>query len=253
MHTSLIHSFFVLLLFLMSALALSSAADTMSATCSKTGGLLRIIVSNRPSHVSFSKRLGEIFTDKWKESYPSVPIVDRVTGNIPHLDYESQEAGRKPLEKHTPETTGAFKLANDLTDELLAARHLLIVTPMFNWGPPSSLKAWIDRVINVRTFVKGGSNVLSGLPITIIVANGGAYSVDAPQSRPDLDFLRPALLNWFTQMGAQRENIHFIDCDPTGPIDAGMVPLESENSGWTRALAKVPAAAARIKAETAVV
>jgi FMN-dependent NADH-azoreductase len=210
------------------------------------GGLLRIAVSTRPLSESFSLRLLDEFTRQWQVAYPGLPVVDRDPNPIPHLDYLALTAGRTPLEKHTDELRAAFALASTLTDELLACRHLVIATPMYNWGPPSALKAWIDRIINVRTFY--GTPVLGGLPITVIIASGGPYSIDAGiPERAKHDHLRPQILEWFTQLGSAHVDIKFVNCDPAGAIERGMVALHDPQSGFTRALAQIPAAASRIK------
>ena len=205
-------------------------------------GLLRIMVSTR-AETSFSLRVLDKFTEQWKEKYPNLPVVDRHTFDIPHISYEEQEAGRVSVTSHNESQKIAFSLANTLTDELLSCKHLVIATPMFNWGPPSSLKAWIDRVINCRTYY-GHPNHLHGLPITCIIASGGAYTMEPLLKH---DHLRPMLKEWFEQMGAKTEDIQFINAEPTGPIDYGKVQIDDPNSGYSRAISMIPKVVGRLK------
>ena len=85
---------------------------------------------------------------------------------------------------------------------------------MHNWGPPSALKAWFDRVINMRTFYSKAEQ-LTNIPITIIISSGGPYST--LESIKSWDHLRPWLKFVLPKgLGASPDKIKFIDCDPTG-------------------------------------
>ena len=133
------------------------------------------------------------------------------------------------------------QLANELTDELFGASALVIATPMYNWGPPSSLKAWIDRIINVRTFYQQ-TGALADLPVTVIVASGGLYSEGENMKH---DFLRPLLDECFTRIGVK--NISFVNCEPAGPLDRGVVDPSSPDSAYSKALRQIPQAITRIR------
>ena len=167
-------------------------------------------------------------------------MVDRDPFAIPHLDALEVTAGRTAPEDFTPELKQAFALADELTDELVTASALVIATPMFNWGPPSALKAWIDRVINKRTFYRE-SPALEGLPVTVIIASGGKYTTPAMSIH---DSLRPLLRECFSRIGT--DDLVFVDCEPTGPIDRGAIDRDDPESGFSQALAEVGSAAARI-------
>jgi len=211
--------------------------------------LLRLKFSTRPGDKSYSSRLVDEFTAHFIAHNPGVEVRDSfiAPNNIPHLSYEEQEAGRVPEAKQSEEDQRHFKLASDLTGELIGASAVVIGTPMFNWGPPSALKAYVDRVVNVRTFQTPPVNLISGLPITLIIASGGPYSSDAPNSRPHMDFLRPYLKQVFTILGSSEDDLLFVNGDPTGPIDRGLLQESDASSGMSRARALLPAAAARIK------
>lgn len=189
----------------------------------------------------------EEFTEAWTAKHPGVSVVDRQTASIPHLDDNAVTAGRTPIAQQTYKLREAFQLANELTDEVVQASHIVIATPMYNWGPPSSLKAWIDRIINTRTFYTK-SDAVKDIPITFLIASGGPYSVDAgvPGNIPK-DHLRPLLIECFTQIGAKLEDLTFINMDPTGPVDFGRISADDPKSGISRARELIPAAVDRIK------
>lgn len=190
-----------------------------SVSGGKTGKkLLRIIVSQN-RYADSRKIMGE-FTDAMQAKAGENPwtVVDRdVSANgtpIPHLSEEEAGAGRTSLQDHTEAQKKTFALASELTDELRDAQHVIIATPMHNWGPPSALKAWFDRVINQRTFYSKAEQ-LTNIPITIIISSGGPYST--LESIMSWDHLRPWLKFVLPKgLGATPEYIKFIDCDPTG-------------------------------------
>jgi FMN-dependent NADH-azoreductase len=190
---------------------------------------------------SWSNKLLREFENQFLAANPDVSIRNRFTGDIPHLDFAAQSAGRTPLDKQSPADKAAFTLANELTDEVIGAAALVVATPMYNWGPPSSLKAWIDRIINVKSFYQQ-IGALSDLPVTFIIASGGLYSEGENMKH---DFLRPLLDECFTRIGVQ--DIAYINCDPAGPLDRGIVAPDSSGSAYMKALAQIPGAAARIR------
>ena len=77
---------------------------------------------------------------------------------------------------HTPEQQAAIAVSNELVDELFAADELLIGAPMYNFGVPASLKAWIDQVVRVgRTFAYPSyQGLVTGKRATVVTVRGGA-------------------------------------------------------------------------------
>lgn len=134
------------------------------------GHLLRITVSRR-GPASHSLRMLEEFTETFKQLNPNIDIVTRSTYDIPHLSYEEHEAGRVKPDLHSEENAEYYALASELTKEILTAKHIVIASPMYNWNIPSSLKAWLDRIINSETFP--ANPIFFQTPITFIIASGG--------------------------------------------------------------------------------
>lgn len=223
----------------------------LAATSKKT--LLRVTVSRRGSK-SHTLAMLEEFTEHFKAKYPGCTIVDRATFDVPHIDFDNLEAGRTSVSKHTPDMVEAFKLASELTKELAAADHVVIATPMYNWGMPSSLKAWFDRVINTHTFYEK-TITLAGTPISLIIASGGGYSEAGSHGnaeRMKMDHLRPHLLTCLTQIGSAVDDIKFIDIDPTAPIDLGIFSRDDpEKSGIVRGRQLLSGCAGRAKGDAA--
>ena len=102
---------------------------------------------------------------------------------VPHLNLAAIGALRAGGE--------AAKLSDELVGEFLAADLLVIATPMWNFGVPSVLKAWIDHVSRAgKTFSyseKGPVGLATGKRAIVIVSSGGVYA-DGPR-----DFVAPYL------------------------------------------------------------
>jgi FMN-dependent NADH-azoreductase len=86
------------------------------------------------------------------------------------------------------------RLSDQLIDELLASELLVIATPMWNFGIPSLLKAWIDLVVRAgKTFRYTESGVM-GLAkdkkAILVIASGGVFT-DGPWKA--WDFVDPYL------------------------------------------------------------
>jgi FMN-dependent NADH-azoreductase len=87
--------------------------------------------------------------------FPEAKIVQRdlAKDKIPHMDYSTPKAisSKDPVEVQA--NNESARLSDQLTDELLASDLLVIANPMWNFGIPSLLKAWIDLVVRAgRTF-----------------------------------------------------------------------------------------------------
>ncbi len=188
--------------------------------------LLRVKVSPNKED-SASLAVLEEFTAAFLLKHPHAVILDRDLNDpqIPHLTKDEAAAGRTLVPNQTPEQKLHFALANELTDELVGAQHIVIATPLHNWGPPSSLKAWIDRIVNCRTFYTTTEHITT-TPISIIVSSGGPYSI-IDKLKP-FDHLRPWISYVFQQIGSKEENIVFVNCDPTGRgLEAAMTRARS--------------------------
>jgi FMN-dependent NADH-azoreductase len=82
--------------------------------------------------------------------------------------------------ERSPQQRAATTLAASFADELFAADAALIASPLYNFGVPQHLKAWIDLLITDPRFAPG-TTPLSGRPVTLVVARGGGYSAGTPR------------------------------------------------------------------------
>ena len=145
---------------------------------------------------SYSQKVAQSMVDELKTRHPGANVVVRnLAQNPPPHVGEAFVGGLSILpDQRSPEQTAALNLSDVLIEELAAADVVVLAVPMHNFGPPSTLKAWIDHVVRVGRTVsysqKGPEGALKGKRAIIVVARGGVYS-DGP-ARP-LDFQEPYL------------------------------------------------------------
>lgn len=143
--------------------------------------LLYITASARRSR-SLSRDLGERFLAEWRVRRPGDEVIVRDVGQAPPPAVSEDwiaaaftpEAARSDSQKDT------LALSDELIDELAAADVIVIATPMYNYGTPAALKAWVDQVIRVnKTFTfdlaRGDHPLeptLSGKTLVLLTATG---------------------------------------------------------------------------------
>jgi FMN-dependent NADH-azoreductase len=141
-----------------------------------------IVESSPRGPKSASRTLAGKVRARLAAQYPEARIVERdlVHDNVPHLDESTLKAmtTRDPVEAGT--LKDALKLSDELTEELLSSDLLVIASPMWNFGIPSSLKAWIDHVVRAgKTFNYAGAGVeglAKGKKAILVLASGGVFS-----------------------------------------------------------------------------
>lgn len=88
-----------------------------------------------------------------------------------------------PFEALTPADQAVLALSDVLIAELQAADTIVIGMPMYNFGMPAALKAWIDLIARPKvTFSyteQGSVGLLEGKRAIVSVASGGV-PVDSP-------------------------------------------------------------------------
>ena len=121
---------------------------------------------------SASRQLSAALVAALKAAIPGLGVVrrDLDANPIPHLDSK-----RLPTVRPANAPEGAVGIADDggsdALDEFLAADILVIGAPMYNFGIPSQLKAWIDRIaIAGKTFsyTADGPPNYTGLDVVIV-------------------------------------------------------------------------------------
>ncbi|MBM7060427.1 NAD(P)H-dependent oxidoreductase [Pseudomonas sp. UL073] len=104
---------------------------------------------------SHSRRLVDAFLQDWARQASGRQIVPREVGRaaIPPISEAWIAAAFQPAEQRDAAMRADLAFSDQLVDELLGADRLVIATPMYNFGLPSAVKAWVDQIVRIgRTF-----------------------------------------------------------------------------------------------------
>ena len=147
---------------------------------------------------STSRALAKKVLDKIKK--PSDEVIYRDLDDEMLFVSGLTESGMKIDEKdQTEEHKKMFKLSDKLVDELKESDIIIISTPIYNYGPPATLKAWADlaaRIGETFKFKPDGrrEGLLKNKRAYLVVTSGGT------KLNSKEDFLTPWLkfiLNFF--------------------------------------------------------
>lgn len=111
--------------------------------------------SGKVKHGSHSRRLTRRFLDRWLANLPDTKVISRDVAAVPPTPVDGRwiEAAFTKPESRSKSMQYVLMESDFLVDELQQADLILIGAPMYNFGVPSTLKAWIDNVVRVgRTF-----------------------------------------------------------------------------------------------------
>ena len=142
-----------------------------------TTTILRIDASAR-TEGSVSRDLNDRIIERFR-AVGDTRVIDRdlATSDLPFLDAAWIGANFTPAPNRTPDQKAALALSDTLIEEVRAADVLLFGLPIYNFGVPASLKAWVDLVARAGvTFAyseNGPKGLLTGKRAIVSVASGG--------------------------------------------------------------------------------
>ena len=128
-----------------------------------------------------SSQLSNAFVDAWATAHPGDQVVRRDLANdpLPHLDAARFTAFITPPEQRTADQQAHVAASDVLVDELRAADVVVLGLPMYNFGVPSTLKAYFDHVaragVTFRYTATGPEGLLHGKKAYVLAARGGLY------------------------------------------------------------------------------
>jgi FMN-dependent NADH-azoreductase len=198
--------------------------------------LLRIESSLFGEHGQ-STRLARAFTTAFLAASPASTLVvrDLVGTPMPHLDGATFAAFGTPADARSEAQRSLVALADTLVQELRDADLVVIGLPMYNFGVPSTLKAWIDHVMRANvtfsytaTWPKG---LLEGKKCVIVGARGGSYA------GTPMDMQLPYLTQVLSFIGLR---------DVEVVLAEGMAQTQKREASLVAADAKVAELAARL-------
>lgn len=144
--------------------------------------LLVVETSPRGEH-SISRALTRRFVSRWQTANPAGEVIERdlMRTELPFVNAPWLQAYFTPPERHSTQMREVLRLSDELAGELLAADHLVIATPVYNYNVPAALKAWIDHVVRKGvTLGHDGKGLALGKRATVLLASGGVYTEGSP-------------------------------------------------------------------------
>ena len=136
---------------------------------------------------SVSRIMTERAIARIKAEYPDADVTyrDFATDPVPHLAAETAGEWQALMVPDDPASPPEQTLSRILLDEFLAADIVLIGASLYNLTVPSTIKAWLDRIVIVgKTFSYTPEGQLMGLMghkrAIVCISRGGFYAEGHP-------------------------------------------------------------------------
>jgi FMN-dependent NADH-azoreductase len=121
----------------------------------------------------------------WLAAHPGGTVTYRDLGAspLPHLDAAAATARVVPPDQHTAAQAAAWALAVQLVGEIQRADTILLGLPVYNFGAPSTVKAWVDHLIapGLSLDAETHAGLLGGRDLLVLAARGGGYAPGTPR------------------------------------------------------------------------
>ncbi|HWD07107.1 MAG TPA: NAD(P)H-dependent oxidoreductase [Amycolatopsis sp.] len=134
---------------------------------------------------SVSRRLTARAADAWRAAHPDGTVTYRDLGAnpVPHLDSVAGLARLVPAEDRTPEQNESWKLTEELVGEIRDATTVVLGLPLYNYGAPSVVKAWVDHLMapGLAFDPETRAGLLGDREFLVLASRGGGYGEGTPR------------------------------------------------------------------------
>src|SRR5690606_13554322 len=140
------------------------------------------ITSSITGDNSHSTRLSNDFVAGWLAQHPDSEVVTRNLAStpMPHLDAERLQALFTPADQRTATQQAVVDFSDSLIDELRNAVAIVLGLPLYNFGIPSTVKAYFDHIaragVTFRYTADGPEGLLPDVPVYVFATRGGHYA-----------------------------------------------------------------------------
>lgn len=130
---------------------------------------------------SNSTRIADTITARLTSLHPDAAVEIRDLARDPHpvLDETALAALFTPAEQRSTEQAARVALDDAVIAQLQSADAIVIGVPMYNFGIPTQLKAWIDAIaragVTFRYTAAGPEGLVVGKKVYVALARGGLY------------------------------------------------------------------------------
>lgn len=150
---------------------------------------LLVVETSPRGNQSVSRQMTKRFLTTWRTVNPGGRIVHRDLSDtgLSFVTAPWLHAYFTPPADQSQAMKEVLRLSDELVAELLAAEHLVISTPVYNYNIPASLKAWVDHIVRKGvTLGFDGRGLVKGKKATVLMASGGVYVEGSPIKDRDI-------------------------------------------------------------------
>jgi len=168
---------------------------------------------------SLSRTVSAQYVASWSAANPDGTVITRDLDKtpVPHLDVESLSAGFVAEADRSEPMAAKWGARMYLIEEISGADEILISTPLWNYGIPSVLKAYIDNIVIPGVFDESTAT-LTGKKVTFVIAQGGSYADGSP--KVGWDYASGYLRQFAGAMGATDVEVITIEFGLAGVVPA---------------------------------
>lgn len=145
-----------------------------------------LVQSSARREGSVTRRLAERLARRLAARENAELVVRDLADGVEFVDEAWVGANFTADEDRTEAQRARLAGSDALIEELRAASHVVIGAPIYNFGVPAVLKAWVDQVARARVTFQYGPNgpegLLTGKQGWIVAASGGT------EAGSDIDF-----------------------------------------------------------------
>jgi len=181
--------------------------------------LLHIDSSAQLEDRSLTRQLTKTFMDAYLGAHAGARVIRRDVGQTPPPAITSDfiHSAFTPADQRENWMRERLALSDELVDEVVASDIIVLGAPMYNYGMPAALKAWVDHVARIgRTFsfdlARGDfpiEPILSGKTLVVLSARG-EFGFAPGGIRAHLNALDPAIAACAHYWGVAAKDIHTI-------------------------------------------
>lgn len=148
-----------------------------------------LVIQSSLSTTGQARQLAQQFANVWQTQHPDGQVIvrDLAANPLPHLSDSDIAAFFSPSESLDDAAMARRQESDDLIAELQAADAVVIGVPMYNFGVPSTLKAYFDRIARAGVTFKyteqGPVGLIADKPVYLLAARGGQYVGTAADSQ----------------------------------------------------------------------
>jgi FMN-dependent NADH-azoreductase len=132
---------------------------------------------------SVTRALADTAQAGWQSRHPEGTVTERDLGvePLPATAWREAALAMGGTGTESSAQRQAVGLAAALVDELEQADALLLAIPIYNFGVPQHVKAWVDLVYTDPRMRPRATPLLADKPALLLLARGGTYGEGSPR------------------------------------------------------------------------